>query len=48
MDHGFERRMGLDRLIKGIGLCNVLDDDEVELVLGDIGVVFENVLAFLL
>lgn len=45
VDDGVKGRIGLDDFIKGRLLSDVLHDDIVELVLADVGVVLEDVLA---
>ena len=48
MDHSVEGWVGYNGLVKGVRLSNVLDDDEVQLGFGDVGMVLEDVLALLL
>ena len=46
VDDGVEGRVGLDHFVESRLLSDVLHDDIVKLVLADLGVVLEDVLAF--
>lgn len=48
MDYNIERRVRLDDFIKGTFLCQVLDNDKIELFFCDSGVRFLNLRSFLL
>ena len=45
--YDFERRIGLNCLVESSSFGNVLHDYEVEFVLGDFGVIVQDLLTFL-